>query len=392
MSSSAPVSRAAPAWIAGGALCFSLAGWMGWRGDGRSDELGELRARVEALELERAVLRERLRVCEAELSQEQQRRLAREEEWLAYTRAIALLGPPALIERLPAFGPQVPATELVDPDAPREPTAAEHAQAQRDELMRVKLRTLLAAEGVRGLDLLTLEGVGADRAGPALFRLLDGSGRLSGSLFAARVRLEGSIAGRTMALVLEDGYESHGGERTLFGSADEPEGPAPWRLTLRDIDLRPWLEELAPLFGDAPPELPPDDGRWDLAYVTIKLNELLRQDIDSGWFRMRRCGGIEAGVLRDVHFEISTPDGALERRIFADRLRIQPTSEAVILDFEDGVHERGEERMPFQDRGYRVYLPRARAAEWKAAGLPGCVDEPSGPAAAQNARRTEGLR
>jgi hypothetical protein len=216
--------------------------------------------------------------------------------------------------------------------------------------------------------------------------MLDDRGRLAGSLFAAGVRLQGSVAGRTLTLILEDGYESHGGERLPFGSLAAPDGPPPWRLTLENVDPRPWLADLAPLFGAAVPELPADDGLWDLAWVTIKLNELLRRDVSAGWYRVRRLGGVQDGVLRDVHVELSSPDGALERRLFADRLTLSTSAGGVVLAFEDGAFQIGAERTPFPAREHRLFLPRNDVEDWLATCLPGLAERPTGAAAARRER------
>jgi hypothetical protein len=349
-------------------------------------EVEDLRRRVEALELERDSLRERLDACSLELAEGAQARFERERQWLEWSRAVAGLSGEALAASLPPFAAHLAFTEPEDPQAPRPPEPGELAQSQADEEARVRLRALLALEGVRALDLLTLENYGAERTGPVLFRLLDDRGRLSGSLFAAGLRIEGSVAGRTLTLILEDGYESHGGERVPFGSAAAPDGPPPWRLVLDDVDPRPWLGDLAPLFGDAGLEPPADDGLWDLAWVTVKLNELLRRDVSAGWYRVRRVGGVQDGVLRDVHVELSNRSGALERRLFADRLTLSGSAGGIVLAFEDGVFQVGSERTPFPGRAHRLFLPRKDVDDWIGAGLPGLVAQPSGPAAARRRR------
>ncbi|HVS20132.1 MAG TPA: hypothetical protein VMT18_16125 [Planctomycetota bacterium] len=362
--------------------------WPGPRDDApdAAAELTRLRERVEVLELERDSLRERLAACERELAREAEARFERERQWLAYTRAVSGLSGDALAAALPPFEVHMPSSAPGDSDASAPPSAAELAQAEADASALARVRALLAAAGVRALDLLTLEGYGAERTGPVLFRMLDDRGRLAGSLFAECLRLEGSVAGRTLTLVLEDGYESHGGERRPFGSAGERDGPPPWRMQLRDTDPRPWLEDLEPLFGDAPLELPADDGRWDTAWVTVKLNELLRRDASAGWYRVRRVGGVTGGVLRDVHVELASREGALQRRLFADRLTLSTTSSGVVLTFEDGVFQVGDERTPFPGRVHRLFLPRNDVEDWLAACLPGLAEEPTGAAAARRER------
>jgi len=246
---------------------------------------------------------------------------------------------------------------------------------------------LLAAEAVRGLDLLEVGSVQDGWTGPVIFRLVDGQGRLSGSLYAERLSLEASRAARSLTLVLERGYESHGGARTPFGATDEPAGPPPWRIPLPGLDPAPWIESLPELFDATSDERPRDDGLWDVSWVRATLNALLRQDTTSGLLRLKRLGGVELGVLRDVHVEVLDPQGSLEQRLFADRLAIDALGNGVLLRFESGVHVRGDERTPFLDGGYRVWLPRARADEWRAAGVPGLAASPPAAGAAEPAGR-----
>ncbi len=321
------------------------------------------------LERERDRLRERVARLEGELATEREQRLEREQEWLRYTLAIAELEPGVRGE-LPQFGPHVPLVELAEDGAPR-PTPEERAAEQRAVEVLASLRALLRAEGVRGLDLLEAGRPAHGATGPVVFRLLDESGRLAGSLFAERLRLEASRSGRTLTLLLEDGFESIGGERLPFDEGTDSQAGAPWRLDFPDIDPQPWIEALPELFAPEAPERLPDDGRWDLAWVQVELNELLRQETSAGWYRLRRLGGIQGDVLRDVHVEVLSPQGALERRLFADRLRLEPASRGVVLQFEDGVLVRGGQKTPFLEGRHRVYLPRARVERWREAGLPG---------------------
>jgi hypothetical protein len=365
-------------WVA---LLLALVPWWSRAGDDRA-ETAQLRERVAALEVEREALRAQVEALRLELAQEREARLSREQEWLDYTRALGTFLPEPRRRELPAFGPHLPQVVEGDSgaDADADPAAAE--RRRRSEEVRVGLRALMAAEGLRGIDLLEVGPVGEGGAGPVVFRLLDADGRLAGSLYAERLRLEASLAGRTLTIVLEDGHESHGGQRTPFGSDADPSGPPAWRIPLEGIDPRPWLESLGELFGELPEDALPDDGLWDLAYVRVRLNGLLREDASGGWLRLKRLGGIDNGVLRDVHVEVLDADGRLERRVFADRLAIEASAEGVVLRFTGGVHLRGEERTPFLDGGWRVWLPHARVDAWRAAGLPGLVPSPSGPASA----------
>lgn len=365
-------------WVA---LLLALAPWWG-RGGEDPGEVGELRARVAALEAERGTLHARIEALELELARERDARLVREQEWLDYTRALGTFLPEERRRELPAWGPHLPVVIEGAPatDAEADPAAVQ--RARRSDEVRASLRALVAAEGLRGIDLLEVGTVADGAVGPVVFRLLDADGRLAGSLYAERLRLEASLAGRTLTIVLEDGHESHGGQRTPIGNDGDPAGPPAWRIPLEGIDPRPWMESLGELFEELPDDAPPDDGLWDLAYVQVTLNALLREDATGGWLRLKRLGGVDNGVLRDVHVEVLDAEGRLERRVFADRLTLEASPEGAVLRFTGGVHLRGEERTPFLDGGWRVWLPHARLDAWRAAGLPGLVPSPSGPAAA----------
>jgi hypothetical protein len=393
-----PEMRTPSAWIAEGRrgtpgfapLLALLLALLPWWGRGAADDpapTADLQARVASLEAEREALRARVEALELELARERDARLTREQEWLDYVRTLGSLVPEPRQLELPTFGPHLPRVDPAEADAAPQLSAAERAGLRRSEEVRAGLRALLAAEGVRGIDLLEVGRVREGGVGPVVFRLLDADGRLAGSLYAERLRLEASLAGRTLTLVLEDGHESHGGQRTPFGRDADPGGPPAWRIPLEGLDPRPWVDSLGELFGETPDDGPPDDGLWDLAYVQVTLNTLLREDAAGGWLRIKRLGGVDNGVLRDVHVEVLDPQGRLERRVFADRLTLESSAEGVVLRFTGGVHLRGEERTPFLDGGWRVWLPRARTQAWRAAGLPGLVTTPSGPAAAGRGER-----
>lgn len=355
---------------------------------GETDAQGRLARRVAELEAEREALLAALEASADELAGERARRLEREEEWLLFTRAVSELEV-ASDGALPAFGPHLPEVEAPPPERPDPAlmSPGERARVERAAAVLTSLRALLFQSGVHSLDLLELGRVNDGWCGPVVFRSLDERGRLAGSLFAERLRLQASRAGRTLTLILEDGHESHGGVRTPFGALDAGEGPRAWRITLADVDPDPWLEALPELFVDSPPEELLDDGGWDLDYVRAKLNQLLREDTQTAWFRLRRLGGVREGVLRDVHLEQLDGEGRVHSRLFADRLLLAPATSGVVLVLEDGVRMRGDEKTPFLDGRQRLFLPRARRALWQEAGLPGFVDGPAGPAAASSSRR-----
>lgn len=322
-------------------------------------------------------LQQQVAALRAEVAREQELRLEREREWLRYTESFGALSAQAGVEA-PEFEAQVPASERPAPVAP-EPVDLAPFERSKDVLRA--LRALFAIEGVRGLDLLEVGAVQADHAGPVVFRLLDDRGRLAGSLCAQRMRFAGSRSAHTLSIVLEDGYETRGGQRTEFdvdpAQAGERENFGVRRLEFEDIDPLPWLEAAPELFGGVELAAPADDGVWNLTYVRGSLNRLLAVDIERGYFRLKALGGVVEGVLRDVQLDEFDGRGKLLRRLFADRLRIERRERGVALLLEGGASVRGDEKTPFLDGRLRLYLPRADHAEWNRAGLPGLSSRPS---------------
>ena len=119
---------------------------------------------------------------------------------------------------------------------------------------------------------------------------------------------------------------------------------------------------------------PIDDGIWSAALVRGELNELLKRDAAGGYYRLKDLGGVLGDVLRSVHLESYGPDGVLERHLFADRLRILPQEQGMLLQLEDGAQMRGEEKAAFLDGRYRIFLPHADREEWAARGIPGVAE------------------
>ncbi|MBK8179470.1 MAG: hypothetical protein IPK67_11420 [Planctomycetes bacterium] len=367
-------------------------------------ELQRERARARDLEAQVALLNQSLAASE-------ERRIEREREWLEYQSLLGLLSP----ERLPGgkpFGVELsgveptpgpgagPGSEDERPLPTEAQLAAQAERALRSKAIEKSLRTLLALEDVRALDLLECGLLEGDAIGPVVFRLLDGRGRLAGSLYAERMRLEASRSARTITLVLESGYETRGGERFPFddtprraqgaGAADPASGEgeaeveakgtgrAARRVVLEGIDPLSWADDFRELFGAAGLDLSGDDGLWDLGLVRARLNELLKRDSSSGIYRLRELGGVQEGVLLRVHLERLDSEGGVERRLFADRLRLSAGASGVELELSHGVQVRGQDqRVPFLDGRYRVLLPGADTEAWVRAGLPGLSPAPA---------------
>jgi hypothetical protein len=141
------------------------------------------------------------------------------------------------------------------------------------------------------------------------------------------------------------------------------------------VDPAPWLEALDEIIADTPGAVSVDDGVYDRVALKIGLNELLRKagtEAGEGW-RLHALGGVQSGVLRDVQLVEHAADGTVLRRLFADRMEVRRNGRGIDLDLERGSQERSGRLAPFLEGRYRVALPRARADEWVAAGIPGAA-------------------
>ncbi len=357
------------------------------RSNGLQAELANATERVSALEAELARVRS-VRSCEqhgeeilrlrAEIAAADDRRIAREREWLRFLRNLDELRIPKLAPEK-AFVPDLPVEELAPAvESAAEPMTVDPTRVEREAAIARALRALVSVEGLTSLDLLEVGHLGEGWIGPVLFRVLDGRGRLAGSLYAERLRLEGSRAARTLTLVFESGYEMRGGERVAFAPGNASDGTplegGVRRLQVLDCDPTRWAEPLGELFGRGEPLPIVDDGRWSLVYVKGALNRLLKQDASEGYWRVKSVNGVLDGALREVHLERMNRDGALESRVFADVLRIVRQERGFLLELANGAQLRGEEKTPFLDDRFRIFLPRAVHAEWEAAVLPGLAE------------------
>ena len=366
-----------------GALALGLAGTHVRRADGtpgaqddaaRADELAaEVRRLQQRLAAADEACAEELAQVREDLLRANERRAAREYAWLEYNRLIAELN---LEGRVPEFtvDPEyVPDPEEAsgDGDADESP-AKELARelARRASDIQISLRHLLMIEEIRGIDLLEVGALDGGAIGPVVFRLLDDRGRLAGGLSAQRMRLEASRAGHTVTLVLENGFESRGGERVPFQGGVR-------RIVLPYADPEPWIEACPELFPSSQVAPFLDDGRYDLATLERSLNVLLREAgaANGGYWRVNRIEGVMGDALQLVQMELRDEGGALERRVFTDRMTLRQEGAGIRIRLDGGVSVRASSRTPFVDGVFTIFLPRAEASEWKAAGLPGLDDE-----------------
>ena len=309
----------------------------------------------------------RIAELEAELERERTRRREREFEWFEYNQALARLDAGRLAAELafgldPAYAPPTSGEPQEEAPEPEDEEVAER-RARADEIHR-SLSTLLRLEGMGGIDLLQVGTLGDGWVGPVLFRTLDERGRLTGSVAAERLRLEANRAARMLTIVLEDGYESSGGQRAPFGDGSR-------RIVLPYVDPDPWLESMPELFDARDLDRAQDDGVWNLRKLRLELNRLLGLETSSGWYRVRSLGGVLGEELAEVHLEEFDASGRIKRRLFADRLRIRLQSPGILMILEDGATVYGDQKRGFRGGMHRIYLPRAPREEWEAARLPG---------------------
>lgn len=328
----------------------------------------------------------RVQALEAELAALSERLLRREEEFLSFTEALAIVG---ATEHEPTFEE----IARVDPDAairwlqsadpetgePKPDPARERAQAMIPEL-----QALLTAEGVHAWIVLELGRLEAGAVGPVVLRLVDDWGRPAGLLAAEHLRLEASRSGRTVTLVLEEGREERSGVSVPFeggASVDAPGAKARGgvrRLTLPGVDVEPWLETLPELFRPEDLEAPTDDGQWDLLAVQQELNRLLAEQDATGRWRVVGFAGIVLESLRDVQFAELDEAGQVRRRLFADSATLERAPGGGLrLRLLEGVQMLGAERTPFLEGRFTIAFPRADLERWRAVGVPGLAGESS---------------
>ena len=338
---------------------------------------------VTALRSELAEARESWAKQEAELLQQvealrgelrimEERRLKREREWLSWTKAMSSLAPAGIVE-VPDFEIELSPEELgtLATDAPAVEAPRDEALLQRSDEIERSLRTLLRLEWVDGLALLEA-GVLSDEGwtGPCVFRLIDQDRRAIGSVSAERLHLEGSLAGRTLTLVLSEGYERRAGELLPFVGTEEGERRGgERRIVLVHTDPRPWMEAMPELFRERVIDSKEMATGRTAAELQRSLNMLLAEDAAGGRWRLNSFEGVTEAGLTGVNFIDLDPNGGVKRHLFADLLRVERRERGVVLVMTDGVQMRGGRKTPFLDGRYRIFLPTARQEGWEELGL-----------------------
>jgi hypothetical protein len=340
-----------------------------------TDEVPRLRA-------ENARLRDRLReerarslALESELVRLETRWLERELAWRDFHAELGAVAADASAEMA-----RVLALDLAQQQAERAERERVDAEAaaiverrisRADEVGR-RLNALLRAEGFDGFDLFAAGVLAADATpegeerfgtGPVVVRLRDHRGVLSGSLAARRLHLEASRTGHALTIVLTDGVHREGAsERPFAGSV--------YRIPLRHVDPKPFIEDCPELFDPVFVERVVDDGRWSLPALVLTLDGLLG-DVQGGLeHRLVWLGGVVDGELRDVEISVVDAGGRELRRLLADGLTIELHDDHVRLVLRDGLTLRGESRVPFLDGRMRIVLGGADPARWREAHVP----------------------
>ena len=234
-----------------------------------------------------------------------------------------------------------------------------------------------------GLDLLESGIVRDGSTGPVVLRVIDERGRPLGSLYAERLKLEGSRAAHTLTLVLEQGWERRGGVKTPFeGAPVDSEGRGGTRrIDLAHIDPTPWFEAVPELFREDQRERVTQGDPLELNALRFELNRRLRADASGNVYRLESLKARQGHVLREIHLAVMTPELALERELFADHMSILRAEKGLEIELRGGSQVRGDEKVPFLDGRYRIFLPRADASIWEAAGLRiGAREAPVAPA------------
>ena len=332
-------------------------------------ELEQVKEEFGAREKEHVLL---IGSLQAELARSEEARLAREREWLTWTQAISALAPEGAVE-VPDFEIELSEEEIatLSPEAtPLEEPRDEERLARSEEIER-SLRTLLRIEWVDGLALLEAGLLSDDGwTGPCVFRLINSEGRAVGSVSAERLYLEGSVTGRTLTLVLEEGYERRAGDLLPFEGTEMGERRGgERRIVLVRTDPRPWMDALPELFREQKPAPTLGDTEKTSDELRRGVNRLLSEDAAGGRWRLDSFDGLGESGLLGVELVDLDAEGRVRRHLFADHMRIERRESGVVLVLNNGIQMRGGRKTPFLDGRFRIFLPQALHAAWEEAGV-----------------------
>jgi len=360
-----------------------------------ADSGGDVQGDVARLRAENARLRERWReerarsrALQSELVRLETRWLERELAWRDFHAELGTVAADASAEMARVLALDL-AEERAERDeyerVDREVAALVDARTARADEVRRKLNALLRVEGFDGFELFEAGVLAADAGtgdaprfgtGPVVVRLVDHRGVLSGSLAAQRLHLEASRTGHCLTLVFTDGQHRE-------GASERPFDGGVYRVPLRHVDPKPFIDDCPELFDPAFVDRIVDDGQWSRPQLVLTLDRLLHDARGAHEHRLVWLGGVVDGELRDVEVSVVDESGREVRRLLADGLTIELHVDHVRLVLRDGLTLRGESRAPFLDGRMRVVLGGADPARWRAAHVP-AVDTTAQPPAPEN--------
>lgn len=219
---------------------------------------------------------------------------------------------------------------------------------------------------------------------------------------ADRVEFQLQQAAGTLEMRFFEGTRTRGASKTLLAGGG-------LRVTLREVDVRAWLDhfpELAaatpglaaaeteseesgvqpaivPEVGEAGEATPVESGEsesaeeesaWDSEQVEAMregVDALLSVERASGFYRLQRVTGVTDHELQGVRLAWYDSSGRLFQYVEADRLEIAPRGEGWLeLRFHDGAFRRQDKLTPFQGGLYRLHLADQDLEAWRATGAP----------------------
>ena len=216
---------------------------------------------------------------------------------------------------------------------------------------------------------------------------------------ADRVEFQLQQAAGALEMRFFEGTRTRGASKTLLAGGG-------LRVTLREINVRAWLDHFPELAGGATTEgdaaevesaetavepeagdlgdaTPAESGEvdsveeesaWDAEQVEAMrkgVDALLSVERASGFYHLQRVTGATDHQLEGVRLAWYDSSGRLFQYVEADRLEIAPRGDGWLeLRFRDGAFRRQDKLTPFQGGLYRLHLADQDFEAWRATGVP----------------------
>lgn len=220
---------------------------------------------------------------------------------------------------------------------------------------------------------------------------------------ADRVEFQLQQSASTLEMRFFEGTRTRGASKTLLAGGG-------MRVTLREVDVRAWLDHFPALAGTdsatnlavsesegavVPTEAAEPAAHEEVEPAPVKTAqevpveresawgaekvEAMRQGVDSllsverasGFYRLQRVVGATDHDLQGVRLAWYDSGGRLFQYVEADRLEITPRGEGWLeLRFHDGTFRRQDKLTPFQGGLYRLHLADQDLKAWRATGAP----------------------